>query len=215
MKTKIIKGFDKEPPEKFNNEYPTSHGMFRAPWLMLVCGVRNSGKGYLTSKKQFGDLGVKEENVYELNDAAAASLSEWWQSQATWTTPLTMAFGAGGGVVKIAEAINNVRSTLVCEKEKKENYSAEATNRKSPPGRPDAHNESPHFRPAPPPGCPQPISTNFRDGASGRFRTSALRAASKCRHFLGLQNVGASRHLDVKVVHGRPSTNPTLLSVKT
>ena len=90
MKTKIIKGFDKEPPEKFNNEYPTSHGMFRAPWLMLVCGVRNSGKGYLTSKiiresnaenlydviyfitptfqsnkKQFGDLGVKEENVYE------------------------------------------------------------------------------------------------------------------------------------------------------
>ena len=45
---------------------------------------------------------------------------------------------------------HNVRSTLVCEKEKKENYSAEATNRKSPPGRPDAHNESPHFRPAPP-----------------------------------------------------------------
>jgi len=110
---------------------------------------------------------------------------------------------------------HNVRFFLVCEKEKKENYSAEATNRKSPPGRPDAHNESPHFRPARPPGCPQPISTNFRDGASGRFRTSALRAASKCRHFLGLQNVGASRHLDVKVVHGRPSTNPTLLSVKT
>ena len=50
MKTKIIKKFDKAPPKAFNNEYPTSHYQFKNPMLMMVCGVRNSGKGYLTSK---------------------------------------------------------------------------------------------------------------------------------------------------------------------
>lgn len=90
MKTKIIKKFDKPPPKAFNNEYPTSHYQFKNPMLMMVCGVRNSGKGYLTSKivrdanaenlydviymitptfqsnkAQFGDLGIEEENVFE------------------------------------------------------------------------------------------------------------------------------------------------------
>ena len=90
MKTKLVDVFNKPPPEGFNNEYPTSHYMFRNPLLMLVCGVRNSGKGYLTSKiirqcnaenlydviywisptflsnkKQFGDLGIQEEDVFE------------------------------------------------------------------------------------------------------------------------------------------------------
>ena len=90
MKTKIIKKFNKPPPKAFNNEYPTSHYQFRNPMLMMVVGVRNSGKGYTTSKivrdakaenlydviymitptfqsniAQFGDLGIKEENVYQ------------------------------------------------------------------------------------------------------------------------------------------------------
>ena len=90
MKTKLVDVFNKPPPEGFNNEYSTSHYMFRNPLLMLVCGVRNSGKGYLTSKiirqcnaenlydviywisptflsnkKQFGDLGIQEEDVFE------------------------------------------------------------------------------------------------------------------------------------------------------
>lgn len=89
MKTKLIKKFDKPPPKAFNNEYPTSHYQFKNPMLMMVCGVRNSGKGYTTSKiirdansenlydvvymitptfqsnrAQFGDLGIVEENVY-------------------------------------------------------------------------------------------------------------------------------------------------------
>ena len=46
MKTKLIKKFDKPPPKAFNNEYPTSHYQFKNPMLMMVCGVRNSGKGY-------------------------------------------------------------------------------------------------------------------------------------------------------------------------
>ena len=71
MKTKLIKGFDKEPPEKFNNEYPTSHGMFRAPWLMLVCGVRNSGKGYLTSKI------IRESNAENLYDVIYFITPTW------------------------------------------------------------------------------------------------------------------------------------------
>ena len=50
MKTKRVDIFNKKPPEKFNNEYKTSHYQFRNPLLMLICGVRNSGKGYLTSK---------------------------------------------------------------------------------------------------------------------------------------------------------------------
>lgn len=89
MKTKTIKKFHKPPPEALNNEYPTSHGQFRNPMLMMVCGVRNSGKSYTASKiirdsndenlydviymvtptyqsnkAQFQDLGIEEENVY-------------------------------------------------------------------------------------------------------------------------------------------------------
>ena len=46
MKTKIIDKFNKPPPKAFNNEYPTTHFQFRNPVLMMVCGVRNSGKDY-------------------------------------------------------------------------------------------------------------------------------------------------------------------------
>ena len=71
---------------------------------------------------------------------------------------------------------HNVRSTLVCEKEKKENYSAEATNRKSPPT-----TKVPIFAPPAP-----------RDAHSQEAPTSetALQGVSERRHFGLPQNVG-------------------------
>lgn len=91
MKVKKIKNiFQKAPPNKFSNEWNTSHYMFRQVALHLISGTRGSGKSYLASKilragieenlydrilfitpsflsnkKQFEDLGVAEEDVFK------------------------------------------------------------------------------------------------------------------------------------------------------
>ena len=79
MKTKIIKKFNKPPPKAFNNEYPTSHYQFRNPMLIYTTSkiVRDVNADNLydviymitptfqSNIALFGDLGIKEENVYK------------------------------------------------------------------------------------------------------------------------------------------------------
>jgi len=49
MHTKPLKIYQDFPKEGVNNEYPTSHNAFRQPCLMMIQGVRATGKSYLTS----------------------------------------------------------------------------------------------------------------------------------------------------------------------
>lgn len=110
MKTKVVKKFTKPPPKAFNNEYSTSHYQFRNPMLMMVCGVRNSGKGYTVSKivrdanmeslydviyfvsptfqsnkAQFGDLNIQEENVfYPTKDCIEKVIARVEQDRDDW-----------------------------------------------------------------------------------------------------------------------------------
>ena len=49
MKSKKLNSYDSNVPEGVNNEYPTPPNSFRQPVLNMICGVRNSGKSYLTN----------------------------------------------------------------------------------------------------------------------------------------------------------------------
>jgi hypothetical protein len=87
---KVKNIFDKNPPSKFSNEWKTSKYMFKQVGLHAIIGCRGSGKSYicskmlragnsenlydriffitpsyLSNKKQFDDLGVDAEDVYE------------------------------------------------------------------------------------------------------------------------------------------------------
>ncbi len=50
MKVEKIDNYNDNPKEGVNNEYPTPYNSFRQPCLQLICGVRYTGKSFLTSK---------------------------------------------------------------------------------------------------------------------------------------------------------------------
>ena len=62
MHTKSLKIYEENPKEGVSNEYPTSHNAFRQPCLQLICGVRNTGKSFLTSKILFQ---AKKEKTFD------------------------------------------------------------------------------------------------------------------------------------------------------
>ena len=47
---KLTKTYKANPADTVTNEYPTTHYMLYSPCVMIINGLRNSGKSFLTAK---------------------------------------------------------------------------------------------------------------------------------------------------------------------